>query len=371
MDCMDKKSPVEQIQKRGIKLVPNKNDQTTIEDIIHISKKLVPELKDVFYRRCEILRQIEINQPIGRRALAQKLNMGERIIRADVNNLKDEGFIEIHPTGMNTTEFGKNSLGILEIISHGNNELREIEENLIEKLSIKKVLVVKNSYDEDNTVIKEVGKVTSNYLKSILTKDMIIGITGGKTMSMVSKSLVIENKNSDNNMMVLPGRGGLGKSVELQSNTIAANLADKLNASYKLLHVSDNISKDLINSLIKDPHTKEVIDYIKQIQTLVFGIGKAEEMASNRGTDKEKIDSIIKSGAVAEAFGYYFDKFGNIVEEVNTIGVSLDHYKHLIHPIGAACGRKKAEAIIAISKLNKNLVLVIDEGLAKEILLKI
>ncbi|PAB60802.1 sugar-binding transcriptional regulator [Anaeromicrobium sediminis] len=346
------------------------NSNEYMEEIIHIGKKLVPEVNEVFTRRYEILRQIEKNQPIGRRSLSQILEIGERIVRSEVNMLKEQGFIEIHPSGMNTTEFGENSLGVLKNFVYNSRKLHDLEELLRDRLNIKKVLIVMDSYDEDESVIKEVGKATASYFKSILAKDMIIGITGGKTMQMVAEGVGSDNS-KNNNVVVVPGRGGLGRSVEKQSNTIAATLAEKLKASYRLLHVSDNISKELIDKLIKDPHTKEVVEYIKKIQTLIFGIGRADEMANNRGTEEDKIENIIKKGAVAEAFGYYFDKNGEIVEEVNTIGVSLNHYKELEHPIGAACGNQKAEAIIAISKLNKNLVLVIDEGLAKEIFKKI
>ena len=70
---------------------------------------------------------------------------------------------------------------------------------------------------------------------------------------------------------------------------------------------------------------------------------------------------------MAESFGYYFNKDGEIVYEISTIGIDLQIFKNLNHIIAVAGGVEKAEAIIAISKLNPNLVLVTDEQTAKKI----
>jgi len=83
--------------------------------------------------------------------------------------------------------------------------------------------------------------------------------------------------------------------------------------------------------------------------------------------EQEEIDNILGKGAVAESFGYYFNKDGEIVHEISTIGIDLDIFKKLKHVIAVAGGVEKTEAIIAISKLNPNLVLVTDELTAKKI----
>ena len=69
----------------------------------------------------------------------------------------------------------------------------------------------------------------------------------------------------------------------------------------------------------------------------------------------------------SESFGYYFNKDGEIVYEISTIGIDLEIFNNLKHIIAVAGGVEKTEAIIAISKLNPNLVLVTDEQTAKKI----
>ena len=91
------------------------------------------------------------------------------------------------------------------------------------------------------------------------------------------------------------------------------------------------------------------------MDTLVFGMGRADVMASRRNLSQEKIDDIINKGAVAEAFGHYFDINGEEIWEYKTIGLSLDKYKSLQNVIGVAGGEDKAEAIIAIATIRNDI----------------
>ncbi|WZL71727.1 sugar-binding domain-containing protein [Clostridiaceae bacterium 35-E11] len=337
-----------------------------IEMIINIQKKMVPEITETFVQRYNLLRLIHYYQPIGRRNLANFMGMGERVIRGEVGILKEQNLIEIKAEGMNTTGLGENTLEKTRMFIHWFKGLKDIEEQVKDKLQIKEVFVIPEFERDPELVIREVGRVTSIYLKSILKQNAVVGITGGHTMAMVAEEMTDEQLKISN-VTVVPGRGGLGREVEKQANTIAAKLAHKLKGTYKLLHMPDNISKDILKSLLQDPNVKEAVDCIENIEILVFGIGRADKLAARRGLDKGKIEELLKQYAVAEAFGYYFDKSGRIVQEVDTVGVSLEHYKKLKHVIAAAAGAEKAEAIMAISELNKNLVLVIDESLAKKL----
>lgn len=46
------------------------------------------------------------------------------------------------------------------------------------------------------------------------------------------------------------------------------------------------------------------------------------------------------------------------------MGIKLDKYKALNDIIGIAGGKKKAEAILSIARINRNLVLITDESAA-------
>jgi len=169
-------------------------------------------------------------------------------------------------------------------------------------------------------------------------------------------------------LMILPARGGLGRKSDYQANTLVEKLAEKLNCHYKLLYTPDWISEEAKTTLLKEPEIKEIVSMLEKLDILIFGIARADVMAKRRQLDDASITDIAYKEAVAEAFGYYFDKEGNIVHEITTIGVELEKLNQVKELIAVAGGVDKAEAIAAVCKINRNLVLVTDEEVAKKIL---
>src|SRR5699024_4096996 len=171
-------------------------------------------------KRYDILRGINYNQPIGRRTVANNLNMGERTVRTEVNILKEQGLLSIEPMGMYVTQEGKNLLEDLTEVIHKVKGLSELERKMEKLLEVENVLIVPGNSDENDLILKDIGKTAALYLKKIIKDNYIIGITGGSTMAQVADEM--PKKKSKDNVLVLPARGGLGKDVETQANSIAA-----------------------------------------------------------------------------------------------------------------------------------------------------
>lgn len=338
-----------------------------MKDIIELQKKIVPEIIVILEKRYKILRNIYYNQPIGRRALANILSLGERVVRTEVNILKEHGLLDIETNGMNVTEEGKLVIEELKDFIHGLKGLKGLENKIKEILNIKKVYIVPGDSGKDILTFKDMGKIASTLIKELVRDDYIIGITGGTTMAQVAEEMSKEKQKR--NVTVIPARGGLGKELETQSNNIAAKIAKKLGGSYRLLQVPDNVSVEALKALMTIHEIKEVLDLIKNIDILIFGIGRADVMARRRELSGRLIDKLSKEGAVAEAFGHYFDTSGNIVLETSTIGLSLDDFRKIKTVVGVAGGTEKAEAIISVCKLHNNMILVLDEAAAKKIII--
>ena len=64
-----------------------------MDSIINLQKKIVPELTNLLVQRYQILRQVSHEYPIGRRALAARLGLSERVLRAQVDFLKNGGLL--------------------------------------------------------------------------------------------------------------------------------------------------------------------------------------------------------------------------------------------------------------------------------------
>lgn len=325
----------------------------------------MPELIDLLEKRYSILRTIYYNQPIGRRVLANYLGLGERIVRTEINFLKDSNLIEVNIPGMSVTPEGEAIIDKLKNFIHEIKGLSDIEQFIKEKLNLKAIIAVPGDIEEDRTVIKELGRAAANYIRGIIKDKDIIALTGGTTIKEV-----IDNVPKISNLqgvLVVPARGGMGRNVELQSNTLAANLANKIGGSYKLLHVPDNLSGRALDTILEEKDIKDIIDNIRNSNVLIYGVGRAENMARRRGVSQGEISHLEALGAVGEAFGYYFNKNGEVVYSTSSLGISPEDIRKIKFPVAVAGGKGKAEAIISIESINANGILVTDEGAAREI----
>ncbi|WP_373598966.1 sugar-binding transcriptional regulator [Paraclostridium bifermentans] len=337
-----------------------------MNDLINIQKKLIPQVIELMERRYSILRQISLSEPIGRRTLSNMLEISERIIRSETEVLKEQGLINVAVSGMTVTEEGIELLENLKDIMNEVMGLSQLQNRVKEKLGIKKVIIVPGDFEKNESLLKDVAKQGAGYFLSILKDSNIVSITGGSTMLEFANSLKSEKKY--NQTTIVPARGGVGKDVETQSNNIVAILGKKLGAHYKLLHIPDELGLEAMKTLSSEPEIKKTLTYIRETDVLVFGIGRADEMATRRKLPKEQVEEILSKGAVGEAFGYYFNKNGEIVYELNTVGIDLETFKSVKNNIAIFAGASKAEAVTAISKINSNMVIVTDEESAYKIL---
>ncbi|MCG0275734.1 MAG: sugar-binding transcriptional regulator [Thermosediminibacteraceae bacterium] len=336
-----------------------------MEEIASLLKKIAPEVAHVIEQRFDILKNIYYNQPIGRRALSVVLSLPERPLRTEVKRLEEQGLLEIDPKGMRVSQEGERIIARLENFVYFLKGLNFIAERIKGKFGCE-VIIVPGDSDIDETVKNLMAKEAAAYLRSFLKNGDIVAVTGGTTMAQIPKNMPRLTGYED--VLVVPARGGLGERVELQANTIAEELAGRLGAQYRLLYVPDNLGPEAMESVTNEPRIKEVITLIRRADIVIHGIGGAEEMARRRGLDEKVIREILESGAVAEAFGYYFDCEGRIVYITTSAGLSVNDLKNIPKVISVAGGSKKASAIRAFLKYLRPNALITDEGAARKLL---
>lgn len=342
-----------------------------MERFMKITSKLIPEIITIAERRYNILREIN-NGPIGRRNLAQKLAEGERTIRNELDFLSDERLIEITAAGAQLTGEGRELLNELVDYIKIIKGLRGLEQEIREILGISHVLIVPSANDAELDK-RELGRFAAKELKKVITQQeqrrgqITIAVTGGTTMAEVADMMNWDGEHRQ--LMVVPGRGGLGEDVEIQANTIASKLAKKLGGHHRLLHIQDNLQELTLQTISKEPQIKEVLDLLAHASILVHGVGTAREMARRRGLTGEELKHLEQVGAVGEAFGFYFNERSEIVYSTTSVGLKLDDLarKDLL-VIAIAEGEEKARAILSVVSPEYHDILITDEKTAKEIL---
>ncbi len=339
----------------------------SLDQIINLQNKLVPEMVELLTERYKVLRQISHDQPIGRRTLAKKLGLSERILRSHVDFLKEAGLLDFTLTGMSITDEGTVLLQELRDYVNRLQKLSSLESVLEEKLHLKKVVVLPGNADQDQVVTREIGRVAAGILLHLLSdhKSHIVAVTGGTTVAAMAQNTY----GNESETVVVPARGGLGDRMELQANTIATVLAGRLKTRYLQLYVPDSVSEDVLRKILEeDARVKQVVETIKSADILVHGMGQAQVMAKKRGVGPELIKELEDRGAIGEALGQYFDINGHVVHSTDTLGLMVNDLETIHTVMGIGGGHSKGRAILSVLRSSQDDILVTDEAAAREII---
>ncbi len=335
------------------------------DDFLELMQRLAPDLAREMALRALVLERIAALQPVGRRQLAMRLNLPEREIRTVATVLKEEGFIDLDAAGMTLTSAAEGVLPGAREFSRAMKGLTAMETTLAGLLNVPRVFVAAGNADQEPHVLQDVGRMAAQRLRSILQSGDTLAVTGGGTMAEVAKHM---QPSSPLNVMVVPARGGMGRAVETQANTLAAELARKLGGHHRLIHLPDHMDAAAMHEMRKLPEIRETIELLQRADVILHGIGRADEMAKHRHLTVSLTRKLLADGAVAEAFGYYFDREGNCLYTASSVGVDLGRLKPNCLMVAVAAGEKKAEAMIAVLRHYKHEMLVTDEGAARRII---
>jgi central glycolytic genes regulator len=317
-------------------------------------------------KRYEILHRIDLEGTIGRRTLATSVDMTERVLRSELEVLRTQGLLETGAAGMTLSDSGRQLVEEMEPIVKELFGLSDLEEAVREAFGLKRVIIVPGDSDTSDPIKRELGRAGSRVLSDSLSSGDVVAVMGGSTMARMASQITTLSQFKDN--WFVPARGGLGESVDYQANTIASELAKRTGARYRMLHVPDHLSEEAYQTIMQEPSVREVVDMIRSARIVVHGIGDALTMARRRKLQDDTKDELVKDGALAEAFGYYFDRSGKVVHRMATAGLRLEDIEAAGIVIGIAGGRSKGEAIASVMRFGHDDVLVTDEAGAIEAL---
>lgn len=342
-----------------------------MDNQLDLIESIAPEMIDIFLRRFDILRNIGLMSPVGRRMLADRLHLTERVLRSETENLRKQGLISSSQAGMSLTEEGRLVVNGLDDLANQLLGLNSQEKQLAQRLGIDKCLIVRGDSSDDSNVMKQLGSVLNETLAKMLPEgNNTIVAMGGSTMAIVAKELtpVLSDKRT---LMFVPGRGGIGASVAKQANSVCSTMAARTGGQSKSLYIPEQLSKDTYHPLLNEPSVKAVLELIANGNVAIHGIGRADDMARRREVDSATKEMLREQKAVGEVFGCFYDKEGQIVYRVSRIGLQLEDAQKFNHVVAIASGHDKADAIQAYMNFApKQTVLITDEGAANVILKK-
>ena len=330
-----------------------------------LMQQLAPDLAQEIELRALVLERIGALQPVGRRQLAARLNLPEREVRTVATLLKKHGLITLDAAGMCLTPAAESVLPMARRFSRDLKGLTRLETALAEQLGVDKVCVAAGNAETDPHVLGEVGRIAGTRLRGFLQTGCTLAVTGGSTIREVAFAVP---QGTPMNVMVVPARGGMGGALETQANTLACEIARRLGGHHRMMHLPDHLDEQALQEMRKLTEIDETLALLERADVVLHGVGRADDMTQRRQLPGPVSAEVLRKGAVAEAYGCYFDRRGRLVYSASTVAHNLGALKPDCAMIAVAAGARKAEAIAAVMKNRRHAMLVTDEGAAKAIL---
>lgn len=325
---------------------------------------IAPDLMEELELRTLVLERVAALGPIGRRALAARLNLSERTVRAAADALREAGCITQSIAGMEISEAGRVYVDTARLVSRSRRSIQSTELLLSRKLNVERVCVVRGDADRDRGTIDEIAHAAAGQLRFLLQGAQVLAVSGGRTVAAMAEVVTAA---APMDITVVPLHGGLGGASQTQANTVAERIARVLGGRHRLLHLPDGLSRSAAAELSRLPQVRETLELLQHADVLIYGIGRAQELAARRGLSPQERDDLTAHGAVAEALGFYFDAQGRVVGG-SSLAIPGEEIGAASRAAVLAAGSSKAEAILAVLRHHPHRLLVTDEGAAEKML---
>ena len=131
---------------------------------------IAPELSELLVKRYQLLRKIYYAAPIGRRSLAAYFQLGEKVLRREVQLLREQGLLTVEQQGISLTPSGKMLVTAITPSLKSLLGLTSLEEKLLKLLKVNRVLVVPGNMENDEVVLLEMGRAAAKILRNVSSR---------------------------------------------------------------------------------------------------------------------------------------------------------------------------------------------------------
>ena len=156
--------------------------------ILSALSMIAPDLMREIELRTLVLERVAALEPIGRRALAQRLQLPEREVRSAADALRACGCVSLSAAGMELTDHGRSLVDTARAVSRGRRSLSSMELALARKLDVERVCVVRGDADVDESVLAEAAQTAARQIRFPLQDAQVLAVSAGRTMRMTAEA---------------------------------------------------------------------------------------------------------------------------------------------------------------------------------------
>jgi len=250
----------------------------------------------------------------------------------------------------------------------------ELEDELEKRYSVSEIVIV-DTADSEEQILKSLGSAAAHYLESTLTGGDKIGISSWSAtlLSTVEAMRPKVSKVADEVVQVI---GGVGESnAQAHAVRLAGRLAEVTGARVSYLPAPGLVSTpEAARALFANQNISSVLNSVEELTLLLVGIGSIDpskllKESGNSLSEKERKE-LAKLGAVGDVCMRFFDENGKSLKtnlDKRIIGISADQLKNISRRVAVAGGARKHKAIRAALKGGWVNVLITDHKTAKKL----
>jgi DNA-binding transcriptional regulator LsrR (DeoR family) len=252
--------------------------------------------------------------------------------------------------------------------------LFDLERTVQKVTGVKSAIVVPRYSDYPDAILSSIGKAAADYLVQQIRDGDVVCNGGGRGVAAMVQALETEKTFA---IKVVPAMGGVQGRFNTDVNNLAGILARRLGGSALQLYApAFTDTEDERNAVNNLRHVKEVMDFARNAQVAVVGVGTIHPSSSSiwqftsLPSDELQMTFDLEAGA-GEILARIFNQNGEVCAEQyakHVIGINLEDLRAIPLTIGIAVLDNKAPAVAAALKGNYLKTIIMDDVTAKEVL---
>lgn len=286
--------------------------------------------------------------------IAREMNVSRSTVSRLLSFAKEEGFVEVR-------------------INDPADHPQQLEEKIRNAFKLKQIQVVpmaENTNDAER--LERVAQYTANYLSSVFSSNMILGVAWGTTTTAISRNLVPKTTHHSQ-IVQLNGAGNMDSLGIEYASEIIMKFAQNYRAAYHLFPVPAFFDKvQTKDALWEETSIKRILDIQSKADLLLYSIGAVNAgIASHlhiegylRKSDYIDLKKSEVVGDIATVFFREDGSYNNIAINQRSSGPSIDLIKNK-HGICVVSGEAKLKGLYAAIKGKILSELILDEPTAR------
>ncbi len=241
-----------------------------------------------------------------------------------------------------------------------------------QKYGLRDVVVTSASAPDAEDIIENIGSAGADYFWDLLKKDMIIGVTGGRSIHSLISHIPYHSKIPGLQIITTTG-GSLYSNTKYHANTLTQLLVDRLSAAGHFLYAPTYADDERQHEMIlNNSQIKSAIDICKRADIVLTGIGDTETAMHHLPRPvRDCMEDAIQENLTGAINALMIRDDGSPLDmpvEKLLVGLTYGDLKQIDTVMALAGGEKKHKAIKAVLLGGYVSVLVTDRFTAKYLL---